>query len=287
MIHASCELLRNESVDDVMFFLEFAWKGPMPKAGQFFMIRPKRSGVFLGRPICAESWFEFPGKSIIDEYWHKYECARPRDGEGAIRFFIAMHGKGTRELADMNARGQARPGEEAELIGPLGNAWTDFLPPAESLGGKPVALIGGGVGLAPLAALLHEEPGHGFDVYAGFKTSPRGKEEKDAFLGAANLKAKNVFLATEDGLLGKKGFVTDFLEPGKYAAVCACGPKPMMKVVADKCAAAAVPCFVSMDQRMACGVGACLGCTVRTVNGNRRCCADGPIFDAREIIFDG
>ena len=265
MKHENCELIRNDRINDELFFLEFAWKGPMPKAGQFFMLRPKRSGVFLGRPIAAESW----------------ECSI-----NTITFFIAICGKGTRELADMYGRGPTRPGEEAELIGPLGNAWTDFLPPAESLDGKPVALVGGGVGLAPLVALSCEAPGHDFDVYAGFSVSPNGKTEQDAFFKTANRGAKNLIIVTEDGLLGRKGLVTDFLQPEKYAAVCTCGPNAMMKAVAEKCAAVGVPCFASTDRRMACGVGACLGCTVKTTNGNRRCCADGPIFNAGEIIFD-
>ena len=285
MEHASCELIRNESVNGELFSLEFAWKGLLPKAGQFFMIRPKRSGVFLGRPIGAAHWLEFPDEPVINEYWHKvYELEKPGGINGAITFFIAMRGKGTRELSDMSVRSQARPGEEAELIGPLGNAWTDFLPPAESLGGKPVALISGGVGFAPLVALSSEDPGHGFDLYAGFKTDPRGKRNEDLFSRAAY---KTVTVATEDGTLGQKGRITDFLEPEKYAAVCTCGPEPMMKAVAEKCAAADVPCFVSLERRMACGVGACLGCAVKLAARTCRCCADGPIFDAREVIFDG
>jgi NAD(P)H-flavin reductase len=123
-------------------------------------------------------------------------------------------------------------------------------------------------------------------MYAGFKTGFKKMEEKHLLLGPAMLEAEKTIIATEDGKEGQKGRIPDFLEPENYAAVCACGPEPMLKAVAVKCKAAGVPCFVSMGRVMACGVGACLGCTVHTVNGNRRCCADGPIFNAEELIFD-
>ena len=222
------------------------------------MVKPKRSSVFLGRPISVSGW---------------------KPESDTVTFLIARRGKGTDEMASM------RFGDEAELIGPLGNTWADFISLQNN--SKPIALVGGGIGIAPLNALLCELPQCVFDMYAGFKTGFRGNEEKNVLLGSAFLNAEKIIIATEDGTSGEQGFITDFLKPEKYAAVCACGPEPMMKVVAEKCSAAGVPCFVSLERRMACGVGACLGCTVRTVNGNRRCCADGPIFDAREIIFHG
>ena len=259
MNHAVCELVGKDYINEEVFRLDFVWPAKtVPRAGQFFMVRPRRGGFFLGRPISLAAW-----------------------ESDTVSFLIARRGGGTRELADM------RIGEGAELLGPLGNAWTDFLPAIESTGGRSLALVGGGIGLAPLLALLRESPGHGFDLYAGFRTGPANIDERNALLGTAYDKADKVIEASQDGGFGQRGLIPDFLEPEKYAAVCACGPEPMLKVVAEKCSAVGVPCFVSLERRMACGVGACLGCTVRTVNGNRRCCADGPIFDAREIIFDG
>jgi len=285
MNHANCELLVNNNIGKEIFRLDFVWNGLPPKAGQFFMVKPKRGGFFLGRPISLSIWQpaienkEYIRKKVRGKKspYQKYLTGKFLESN-TLTFMIARRGGGTRELAEM------RLGEEAELVGPLGNAWTDFLP---APGDKPVALIGGGIGLAPLIALLHESSGHGFDFYAGFRAGPRSDEERYALLGAAYSEAENVIEASQDGRLGHKGLIPDFLEPGNYAAVCACGPEPMMKVVAEKCAAAGVSCFVSLERRMACGVGACLGCTVKTVNGNRRCCADGPVFDAREITFDG
>jgi NAD(P)H-flavin reductase len=192
----------------------------------------------------------------------------------AVKFFITRRGKGTEELSQMRA------GEEARLTGPLGNAWSDFLPAK----GK-TALVGGGAGVAPLAALV-AEMGGGFHFYAGFKHGFRDKQEEAAMLGAA-LNAEKTFIVAEDGKNALHGRVVDFFNAGgEYAAVFACGPEPMLQALKIKCDKAGLPCFISMERRMACGVGACLGCAVRTVKGNRRCCADGPIFPAGELIFD-
>ena len=256
-----CELIYNNSINNEIFRLDFVWQSEKvklapPQAGQFFMVKPKQSAVFLGRPISVAKW-----------------------EADTVTFLIARRGQGTRELAAM------RPGDEAELVGPLGNGWADFLPLAKNGDNKPIALIGGGIGIAPLNALLGETSAQRFDLYAGFRTGFKSDEEKSALLGAAH-QANNIIIATEDGTGGHKGRIPDFLEPGQYAAVCACGPEPMLKAVAAKCKGAGVPCFVSLEKRMACGVGACLGCTVKTVSGNRRCCADGPIFKADEVTFD-
>jgi len=262
-----CKLINNTSINDEIFRLDFVWQSSAqiqlaaPKAGQFFMVKPKRSAVFLARPISVANF-----ESDI------------------VKFLIARRGSGTLELAAL------RSGEEAELTGPLGNTWMDFLTAVKNGDGKPIAIIGGGIGLAPLQALLYDKTGYSFDLYAGFRTGFKNPDEKAALLGPADYKARNVIIATEDGTEGLKGRIPDFLEPEKYAAVCACGPQPMLKAVVAKCAAmgaaAGVPCFISMERRMACGTGACLGCTVKTASGNRRCCTDGPIFKAEEVIFD-
>jgi len=291
-----CELIYNNSINNEIFRLDFVWQSvhtklATPKAGQFFMIKPKRSAVFLGRPISVARWEpaatdrDFIRKKARGKKTphQRYLTGKYLESD-TVTFLIARRGQGTRELAAM------RTGDEAELIGPLGNAWADFLSTVENGGNKPIALIGGGIGLAPLNALLCEAAlcetsAHPFDVYAGFRTGFKSDEEKSALLGVG-YQANNIIIATEDGKDGHKGRIPDFLEPGQYAAVCACGPEPMLKAVAVKCKAAGVPCFVSLEKRMACGVGACLGCTVKTVSGNRRCCADGPIFKADEVIFD-
>ena len=176
---------------------------------------------------------------------------------------------------------QMRVGEKVELTGPLGNSWEGFLP-AE---GK-VALVGGGVGIAPLTGLVEEHPEYDFHFYAGFKRGFRDKEEEAAMLGAA-VNSKKIVITAEDSWTPLRGLITEFFdEKDGYSAVFACGPAPMLKAVKEKCEKASIPCFLSLERRMACGLGACLGCTIHTVNGNKRCCADGPIFAAQELLLD-
>ena len=226
--------------------------------------------MFLGRPISVAGW----------------KAAGSGDS-GVLRFLVARRGQGSRDLIDM------RPGEQAELIGPLGNYWAqaDILSSVAERGSAEaagsIALIGGGIGIAPLLFFADEladntrnsEPVP-FDVYAGFRAG---------FFALESLKsgaARSFTIATEDGSDGVKGLVTDFFTPAGYRAVFACGPEPMLKAVSGSCIASGVSCFVSLEKHMACGVGACLGCTVKTIDGNRRCCADGPIFNAEEVCFD-
>jgi NAD(P)H-flavin reductase len=218
------------------------------------MIKPVRGSCFLARPI---SIFEFvPMQNIV-------------------KFLITKRGKGTEEMSQMKID------DKAELTGPIGNCWESFLPE----NGK-VALVGGGAGVAPLAALAAEKPDYFFHFYAGFRTGFQNKDEENAMLGAG-ANAKKVIVAAEDGRNALGGRIVDYIfEPNNYDAIFTCGPAPMLKAVIEKCKAKGVSCYVSMERRMACGIGACLGCTIRTVKGNRRCCVDGPIFPAEEIVGD-
>lgn len=250
-------LIRNKPVAEGIFELEFDWNGPGPSSGQFFLIRAVRSSVLLGRAISVYRW----------------QPSGDRAG-GRLSFLIAVRGIGTIELQDLQA------GEYAELVGPLGNSWSTALPSDLIEGNaprRPIALIGGGIGIAPVAYLAAELPAATFDFYAGFRSRSYGLE---------GIQPRTLTIATEDGSEGHRGRILDFLEYGQYGAVCACGPEPMLQAVAAGCLAAGVQAFLSLERRMACGVGACLGCTVRTKSGNRRCCADGPIFAAEEISFD-
>ncbi|MDR2184747.1 MAG: dihydroorotate dehydrogenase electron transfer subunit [Treponema sp.] len=280
-----CGLTTNTVINKEIFRLDFAWSGPAPRAGQFFLIKPERTSIFLGRPVSVFAW----------------------NGQ-RLSFLIARRGRGTEELAMMYA------GERAELTGPLGNCWADFAPPdlltqgcgsaeteawaegrpddrAPAPGGaakktaeKPVALAGGGIGIAPLAAFAAELKRGSFDCYAGFRTGL--KDEEEDLLGPALVNAAESIIAAEDGCGGLKGRITGFLDAAKYRAIYACGPEPMLKAAAAICRKAEIPCFIGMERRMACGTGACLGCTVKTAGGGRRCCTDGPIFPAEEIYFD-
>ncbi|MDR2503471.1 MAG: dihydroorotate dehydrogenase electron transfer subunit [Deltaproteobacteria bacterium] len=245
-----CECTSSSFAAGNIIALQFAWSGPAPRGGQFFLIKPWRSGVFLARPLSVAGWEPRGG---------------PEDG-GILRFLAARRGRGTWELADLRA------GEEAELSGPLGKPFE-----AASFPKGPLALVGGGIGIAPLLALAVELGSRPFDFYAGFRSTSFGLE---------SLKARSLAIATEDGCEGLKGRIPDFFSPQGYEAVFACGPLPLLRAVGDACIAGGIPCFLSMEKHMACGVGACLGCTVKTTGGNKRCCADGPVFRAEEIIFD-
>jgi NAD(P)H-flavin reductase len=246
--YRSCEVLSVRSAAPGVFHLDCAWPGGVPGAGQFFMVRPERSAVFLPRPISVSGW---------------------QAGSRTLSCLVAERGRGTKELAAL------RPGERIRLSGPLGNSWENFLPRKKPEPEKPLALAGGGAGIAPLLALADElnHRTQTFDFFAGFKTRSFGLE---------NLKARSLIVVSEDGSGGRKGLMPEFLWPEHYAAVYACGPEAMLRALGERCGE--IPCYVSMERRMACGVGACLGCTVHAAGGNRRCCADGPIFPVKEVF---
>jgi NAD(P)H-flavin reductase len=248
-----CEIIQNTHINKEYFILQFAWEHHAPKAGQFFMLKPVRSCVFLPRPISV---FEYNADSKV------------------LKFLISKLGKGTEELYYMP------PGERVILTGPLGNAWADFLPET----GK-AALVGGSAGVAPLAALTAEIPGYHFHFYAGFKNGFREKEEENAVLGSA-ANARKLIITAEDGRNAHYGLILDFLfEPASYDVIFGCGSPNMLNALKKKCESKNVPCFLSMENRFACGTGACLGCVIPTKKGNRRCCKEGPIFSSQEIIF--
>jgi NAD(P)H-flavin reductase len=260
-----CRLAEKRAINQEIVRLDFEWPGPVPGTGQFFLIRPRGSANFLGRPISLALW-DAGGKSASGS------AAR-------ARFLIALRGKGTAELFRM------RQGDYAELTGPLGNTWVEFLP--EHSGGARIALVGGGIGIAPLFEFAAElcKSAYIVNFYAGFRTWFQRQEEFLSLMGPALMYADKLIAVSEDGKAERTGLIPAFVEPAEYAAVYACGPEPMLRAVAARCRAAGTPCFVSLERRMACGVGACLGCTVETAGGNRRCCTDGPIFPAGDVFW--
>jgi NAD(P)H-flavin reductase len=260
-----CRLIEKRELTGGAAVLDFEWDGPQPEAGQFFLVRPERSSMFLARPLSAANF---------------------RASDMIVSFFAARRGKGMAELLSMTE------GEKARLTGPLGNRWADFLPQASTaISGKPLALVAGGVGIAPIAFLRRDLINRfiPYSLFAGFKENTHGKVTLDsvrAMLVARNFDLGEVFPISEDSEDGERGLVTDHLKVREFAAVYACGPPPMLRKVAALCRSADVPCFVSLEERMACGAGACLGCSIPTVSGNKRCCSDGPIFNAEDVFFD-
>lgn len=203
-----------------------------------------------------------------------------RDAEaGTLDVLYQVVGFGTDHMTSLV------PGEECELIGPVGATWN---PPAAGR----CLLVGGGVGAAPLFMLCERIVASeaAVDVVLGAQTEGalvcRGRYE--ALLG------EEPRCATDDGSYGRAGFCTSLVEealddaaaagrPYDYVAVC--GPEPLMKIVAGLAREAGVRCEVSMEKRMACGIGACLSCVVDTVDGKKRACVDGPVFDAQKVVW--
>jgi NAD(P)H-flavin reductase len=264
-----CKLIEKEYVTENTFRLHFEWEaGAEPHPGQFFMLKPQRAAVFLPRPL-----------SVLGR--------RP----GTVSFLAAVRGTGTEALCGMSA------GDEAGLLGPLGNRFADFLP-ERRLAPSRIALVGGGVGIAPLLffadEIRREETNFTLEFYAGFKKGFTRMEEQHGALGEALLNAEKLIIVSEDGvapqdsgmpMMAPKGFVSDYFRGDGFSAVFCCGPIPMMRRIAEICKEKNVPCSISMEKKMACGVGACLGCAIKTHNGVKRCCADGPVFNAEEIFF--
>ena len=148
-------------------------------------------------------------------------------------------------------------------------------------GDKKIAVVGGGIGTAPMYQLTRELAAAGVkpDVFFGFRDAPYCMEE---YRSIANL----VKVSTDTGAVGFHGFVTQLYDPADYDVVLVCGPTVMMRNAARLCAEKGTPCFVSMEKKMACGIGACLGCTCETKGGEgKSVCKNGPVFDATEVFF--
>ena len=146
---------------------------------------------------------------------------------------------------------------------------------------KKIAVVGGGIGTAPMFQLTRELAAAGVkpDVFFGFRDAPYCMEE---YREIANL----VKVSTDTGAVGFHGFVTQLYDPADYDVVLVCGPTVMMRNAARLCAEKGTPCFVSMEKKMACGIGACLGCTCETKSGEgKSVCKNGPVFDATEVFF--
>ena len=188
------------------------------------------------------------------------------DSEG-LTLVYKLVGEGTRNMAGL------LPGTELDLLTGLGNGFD-----TAACGDKPL-LIGGGVGLPPMVGLCRTLLAEGKHptVLAGFNTAD------EVFLrDAVEALGAPFVLATMDGSAGVKGLVTDAMKELDFDSVCACGPLPMLKAVWE---AADVPGQFSFEERMGCGFGACMGCTVKTKNGYKRICKDGPVLVREEILW--
>ena len=233
-------------------------EGPIPAPGQFYML------------AAAERW----GAGLDERPYlpRAFSVLRAHD-DGHLDFLLEDVGPGTRRLSELE------PGDGLNLLGPLGNGF------AIDRGRRPL-LVGGGVGIAPLA-ILADALGASATVLLGFRDAAHAA-------GAALIPGARV--ATDDGSVGHRGLVLDLLraelgegfalrspEPatsGRRHTVYACGPPPMLEAVRALCTELRVPAQLAMESGMACGFGACFGCVVPTTAGYLRLCVDGPVLDA-------
>ncbi len=196
--------------------------------------------------------------------------------QGAIRLVYRTVGAGTKEISGLQA------GDEIQVMGPLGNGF-----PLEVCSGKRVLLVGGGIGIPPMYQTAKNLIRAGVDVrfVAGYRSS-------ETYLLEDMQKTAPVTVATDDGSLGVHGTVTDAILAESLQAdiIFACGPKPMLRSLKEYAEAHNTELWVSMEERMACGIGACLGCVCKTTREdghshvkNARVCKDGPVFPAGEV----
>ena len=191
---------------------------------------------------------------------------------GRVRLVYRIAGKGTAEFAHYES------GDTLEIVGPLGNGF-----PLEREY-KKVFLIGGGIGIPPMVELSRQLSGKKL-IVAGYRNS-------ELFLKEELEESGTVYIATEDGSIGTKGNVLDAIRENNLnaEAIFACGPTPMLRALKSYAMEQGIDCYLSLEERMACGVGACLACVCRSMDvdshthvKNKRICKDGPVFAAEEI----
>lgn len=227
---------------------------------------------------CDDAAFSAqPGQFLHILCGHSRILRRPisiADVQGdAVTMVFEAKGEGTQWLSRCGA------GDRLDILGPLGRGFT--LPEGKIL------VVGGGIGVPPLLYTVRSAPGP-VTAILGFRDRSR-VILADAFEAVCDA----VVITTDDGSAGLHGPVTKPLEEalagGGYEAVLACGPRAMLKAVAAASAARGVPCQVSMEERMGCGIGACLVCACKTQAGGEaamsRVCKDGPVFDAGEVCW--
>ena len=250
-----CQKLSGAVPEGSVYSLKLLIKGKKkPIPGQFYMLHPVKSDCLLARPISVFH-SEQNGDSV------------------EVTFLILLKGTGTAELCSLKIN------DEIKVLGPLGNIFPK--PECNANVNTKVMIVGGGIGVAPVAGFAESLPEKSYDFVAAFKSGAYGLD---------NLKADKLLITTDDGSIGIKGMVSaalteDLLKNGNYSAVYACGPAPMLNYVKQISEKLRIKCWLSMEARMACGMGVCLGCTIETTEGLKRCCKDGPVFDSKILSF--
>lgn len=194
---------------------------------------------------------------------------------GNLRVVYRVTGEkaGTKEFSEMKA------GDTIPVIGPLGNGF-----PLEKAEGKKAFLIGGGIGVPPILELSKQ--------LSCEKQIVVGYRNKDTFLKEQFEQNGSLYISTEDGSVGTKGNVMNAIEENGLKAdiIYACGPTPMLRAIKNYAESKGIECYISLEERMACGIGACLACTCKSKEkdhhtnvNNKRICKDGPVFLSTEV----
>lgn len=245
-----------EHLNEKYVLIKLTDEKPLPEMlpGQFVNIRIDNADTFLRRPISI---------NYVDVE------------KNELHLLVAAVGEGTKWLASCSA------GDKINMLLPLGNGFTS---PSKLSKDKAVLLIGGGVGVAPLLNYGKVLKDNG--ITPVFLLGARSA--KDLLLLDSFKAIGETYVTTEDATLGDKGFVTNssYVEgdlAAKVGKISCCGPKPMMVAVARMAKEKGVACEVSLENMMACGLGACLCCVEKTVKGNVCVCKEGPVFDIEEL----
>lgn len=258
------------------------------------MARKKENAVVLSQERIAEDIYSMwiktdaaseakPGQ-FISMYTNDGAKLLPRPisiceidkSEGSLRVVYRVTGKntGTEEFSRMKA------GDIIPVIGPLGNGF-----PYEKAEGKRVFLMGGGIGVPPILELAKQMNCEKKQIIMGYRNA-------ETFLRDEFEQNGEVYISTEDGSVGTKGNVMDAIRENGLNAdmIYACGPMPMLRAIKEYAEANGIECYISLEERMACGIGACLACVCQTKEkdhhsnvNNKRICKDGPVFLSTEV----
>lgn len=260
-----CEITANVASGGYRILTAVDPDGPEPRPGQFYMLATERGWGGDGmRPFLPRAF--------------SVAAAERGAGEGvALEFLLEAVGPGT------DALGGLEPGGGLLVTGPLGRPFS--APREVNPQAAGAILVGGGIGIAPMAILRHDLAGRGVPVrtLVGFR-------DREHAGGMELFRCCEVGLASEDGHVGHRGYVTDLLERmlegdgAAASAVYACGPPAMLEAVRTMCGGRGIDCELAMESPMACGFGACFGCAVPLAGGGYvRLCVDGPVVRGSEV----
>jgi len=237
-------IIKNKNIIEDIYEMQLEFENKEINPGQFFMVKSLEGSYLLPRPISV---YDYDGK--------------------ILKLLYKVVGKGTKIFSKLKTE------EKVQVLGPLGNGF-----PLEDIQGR-IAIVGGGIGIAPLNYLVKNLKGLYIDTYLGFKEEIYSLDSFEKF-------SENLLIATESGSYGEKGFVTDFVNWENYDTIITCGPEIMMNKIIKTGNEKSIKVYASLERRMACGIGACLGCSVKTKEGIKRACKEGPVFSGEELVIE-